>query len=261
VPFSQLNFIPSISQNNSFSTAIKFNMKIYDLKYNEIKNIDTLYHVTAGGNEIGSHYFLDQIDQTLPPGKYVVALELRNNEKDRVGLYQFVVSVHDYSGDTLSLSDIEVAQYVDNTLTKEKFVKPKTNLKVVPNPAVGIKKTKPLTVYYEIYNLSLKQDGKSSYQVSYSIKMLETNQSFLSSIAGVFSGKKESSTSSVTVKEGKASAEREYIGFDISELPTGIASLEIKIKDLNSGKECSGKINLTLEEEKKVETKSDSTKK
>jgi GWxTD domain-containing protein len=261
VPFGQLNFIPSISQSNSFSTAIKFSMKIYDLKYNELKSVDTLYHVNASGSEIGSHYFLDEIDQTLPPGKYVVALELRNNEKDRVGVYQFVVSVHDFSADTLTVSDIEVAQYVDNTLIREKFVKPKSNLKVVPNPAVGIVKTKPLTVYYEIYNLALNKDGKSSYQVSYSIKMLETNQSFLSSIAGVFSSKKESSTSSVTVKEGKSSVEREYIGFDISELPKGVASLEIKVKDLSSGKESSRKINLTLEEERKLETKSESNKK
>jgi hypothetical protein len=122
-------------------------------------------------------------------------------------------------------------------------------------------KTKPLTVYYEVYNLALNREGKSSYQISYSIKMLETNQSFLSSIAGVFSGKKESSTSSVTVKEGKSGIEREYIGFDISELPTGVASLEIKVKDLNSGKEASSKINLTLQEEKKVESKTEESSK
>ncbi len=261
VPFSQLNFIPSISQNNLFSTAIRFNMKIYDLKYNELKYVDTVYNIAASGTEIGSHFFLDQIEQDLEPGKYVVALELRNNEKDRVGIYQFVVVVHSYSADTLSVSDIEVAQYVDNTLAKERFVKPKTNLKVVPNPAAGILKTKPLTVYYEIYNLALNKDGKSSYQISYSIKMLETSKSFFSSVAGIFGGKKEASTSSVTVKEGRSATEREYIGFDISELPAGTASLQIKVKDLILDKESTSTINLTLEEETKDDTKSETVKK
>jgi GWxTD domain-containing protein len=261
IPFSQMNFIPSITQNNLFSSSIHLNMKIYDLKYNEILTKDTVFTIAAGGSELGSHFFLDQVDNILPAGKYVAAVELRNNEKDRVGIYQFVLNVRDYSHDTLTVSDIEIAQYVDNTLAKEKFVKANSNFKVVPNPAAGLIRTKPLTVYYEIYNLSLNKDGKSSYQISYSIKMLETNQSFLSSVAGVFTGKKEASTSSVTTKEGKSVTEREYIGFDVSELPQGIANLEIKVKDLNSGKETSSRINLTLQDEKKIEEKKETNKK
>lgn len=251
VPFDQLNFVPNISESNKFSTGIKLNLTLFDLKYDEIKRLDRDYDITAGGNEIASHFYVDQLDNEIPPGKYVAALEIRNNEKDRVGIYKFVVSVRDYSSDTLTVSDIEIAQYVDNTITKEKFVKPKSTLKVVPNPAAGILKTKPLTVYYEIYNLTLNNDGKSSYQISYSIKMAEGNQSFLSVIGGVFSNQKEASTSSITTKEGKSTAEKEYIGFDISELPTGVATLEIKVKDLNSSKESNSFINITIQEEEK----------
>jgi hypothetical protein len=221
---------------------------MFDLKYNEIRKTEKEFNVSAGGNELNSFFYVDQLDNEIPPGKYVAALEIRNNEKDRVGIYQFVVSVRDYSADTLMVSDIEIAQYVDNTITKEKFVKPKSTLKVVPNPAAGLLKTKPLTVYYEIYNLTLNDDGKSSYQISYSIKMAD-NPNFFGKITGVFSGKKEASTSSVTVKEGKSTSEKEYIGFDISELPSGVATLEIKVKDLHSGKESGSSINLTVQDD------------
>lgn len=250
VPFDQLNFIPNISETNKFTTSLKLNMTLFDLKYDEVKKLDKEFDISAGGNEISSHFYIDQMDNEIPPGKYVAALEIRNNEKDKVGIYQFVVSVRDYSADSLTVSDIEIAQYVDNTITKEKFVKPKSTLKVVPNPAAGILKTKPLTVYYEIYNLTLNDEGKSSYQISYSIKMAD-NKDFFGKIKGVFSGKSEASTSSITTKEGKSTTEREYIGFDISELPTGVATLEIKVKDLNSAKESGSTINLTIQEEEK----------
>lgn len=256
VPFNQLNFVPSISETNKFSTGLKLNFALFDLKYDEIMKLDRDYNITAGGNEITSHFYIDQLDNEIPPGKYVAALEIRNNEKDRVGIYQFVVSVRDYSSDTLTVSDIEIAQYVDNTITREKFVKPKSTLKVVPNPAAGLLKNKPLTVYYEVYNLTLNNEGKSSYQISYSIKMAEGGQGFLKAITGVFGNKQEASTSSITTKEGKSTTEKEYIGFDISELPTGVATLEVKVKDLNSSKESSSVINLTIldEEKKKEET-------
>lgn len=253
VPFNQLNFIPNISETNKFTTSLKLSMTLFDLKYDEVKKLDREFDITAGGNEISSHFYIDQMDNEIPPGKYVAALEIRNNEKDKVGIYQFVISVRDYSADSLTVSDIEIAQYVDNTISKEKFVKPKSTLKVVPNPAAGILKTKPLTVYYEVYNLTLNDEGKSSYQISYSIKMAE-NPDFLGKIKGVFSGKNEASTSSITTKEGKSTTEREYIGFDISELPPGVATLEIKVKDLLSSRESSSTINLTIQEEEKKKT-------
>ncbi len=259
VPFRNLNFIPSITQTNAFSSEISLVLKIFDLKYNEVKTFEKKYNVSAAGNELESHFFLDQLEEDLPAGKYVAALEIRNNEKDRVGIYQFVINVRDYNSTELQVSDIEIAQYVDQTLQKEKYVKPQSNLKVVPNPSAGILRTKPLTVYYEIYNLA-QNNGKTSFQVSYKIKMTELNKSFLGSITGVFSAKAENSTSSVTTKEGKSANEKEYIGFDISELPPGIANLEIVVKDLNSGKENTTSINLTILDSKEEAAKATENK-
>ncbi len=249
VPFKNLNFVPDPTQLGKYNSTVDVNVKFYDLRYNELSELQRAAALSGNSNEVQTHFYLDQFDRQLAPGRYIMALEARNNEKDRVGIYQFVVNVRDYRGDTLTVSDIEIAQYVDNTLVKDKFVKPQSTLKVVPNPAAGILKTKPLTVYYEIYNLSLNDEGKSSYQVSYSIRLIDKDESFLSTVTGLFRSSKDASTTSVTTKEGKSRTEREYIGFDISELPAGIARLEIKVKDLLSGAETSSSINITIVEE------------
>lgn len=251
VPFSQLVFNPNVSLPDRFASDLKLDMKILDLKYNEVATIKQDYDVTASASETGSHFFLDQVTSDLVPGKYTVAMEVRNNDKDRVGIYQFTVSVRDYAADTLSVSDIELAQYVDNSLSKDKFQKPGTALRVVPNPAAGVLKNKPLTIYYEIYNLTLNDEGKSAYEVSYSIRMLESDRTFFSNVIGLFSQKKDASTSSVTQKEGKSVTEREHIAFDISELTAGIAKLEVRVKDLWTGEESTAWTNITIVEDNK----------
>lgn len=256
IPFSQIVFSPNVSIPDKFESRLKLTLTVNDLKYNEIVSTTRDYQVAANLSETMSHFFLDQIEAELAPGRYNVAVEVRNNDKDRVGVYQFAIAVKDLSSDTLSLSDIEIAQYVDHALSKEKFMKPKTTLRVVPNPAAGILKTKPMTIYYEIYNLSLNDEGRSSYEVSYSIHMVDSDKSFFSTVTGVFGSKQASGTSSVTVKEGKSVTEYEYISFDISELPAGIARLEIKVKDLLSGKVSSSWTNVTiLEKEEKEENR------
>lgn len=260
VPFKEMVFAQHITKPGYFNSTLKLKLKVFDLKFNEIKYFESQYSVVASEKEKETLYFLDQIAfDSLQPGRYNLALEIRNNENDKVGIYQFTVNVKDYSPDSLSLSHIEIAQYVETTLSKDKYVKPKSTMRVVPNPAAGLVKTKPLTIYYEIYNLSLNNEGKTSYQVSYSIKMAESNQSFLSTISGLFSSADRSGTSTVTAKEGKSRHEKEYIAFDISELPEGIATLEVKVKDLNTQKESSSLINLTIINEDK--SKQETTKK
>ncbi len=258
VPFNQMVFIPSVSHPDKHFTNVNLILRVYDMKYNEIRSIERNYAINATTNEKQTHFFLDQlVIDSLEPGKYNLALDIRNNEKDRVGIYQFMVSVRDYSQDTLTVSNIEIAQYVETTLSRDKYLKPKSNLRVVPNPAAGIVKTKPLWIYYEIYNLTLNNESKSSYQVSYSIKMSETSQSFISAVTGLFSSRQAAGTSTITMKEGKSMHEKEYIAFDVSELPKGIATLDVLVKDLISGHETVSSINITLieEEEKKLEEK------
>lgn len=256
VPFSELVFMPATEIPDRFTSDLKITMKVRDMNYVDVETISREYTITANSNESSSHFFVDQLEASMTPGKYDVTVEIRNNEKDRVGLYRFIVNVKAFPSDTLSLSDIEIAQYVDKTLSKDKFTKPKTTLRVVPNPAAGILKTKPMTIYYEIYNLSLNDEGRSSYEVSYSIHMIDSDKSFFSTMAGIFGSKPASGTSSVTVKEGKSVTEHEYISFDISELPPGIARLEIKVKDLLSGKVSSSWTNVTiLEKEEKEENR------
>lgn len=234
-PFSLLNFTPAIT-GDMLKSTISLKLVIYDDEYSELESFSKDYNLTASSqNDVELFSFLEQIDMDLKPGKYVMAFEIRNNQNEKVGIYKFSVYTRDYNTDSLTISDIEIAKSVEPVLTKERFIKPNTNLNVIPNPAAAILKTKPLFIFYEIYGLTLNDNGKSRYEVSYKLKMLDTKKSFFGNLAGIFSKPEEISTTSSNIREGNSVTQYEYIAFDISDLPEGQAELEVLVKDLNSG--------------------------
>ena len=151
------------------------------------------------------------------------------------------------------VSDIQLALSAGLYMQPSRFLKPHSQIKVVPNPTARWANDQPLSVYYEIYNLILNNENETSYEVSYSIKMLHFEKSIFGVIGDFFKSKKtEPSVVSVTTKKGLSRTEREYLAFDISDLPPGEALLEIKVKDLQSSKESRANVTFRIGKAQKL---------
>ncbi|MBX7153136.1 GWxTD domain-containing protein, partial [bacterium] len=245
-PFSYLNFKSNPFEQNLLASNVTAKAKIFDNDYNEVGKIEREYLLSSTPMDVAVRSLLDEFRITLKPGKYHVAIQLENNLAEKIGSYQFEAMVRDYSQDELMVSDLQMALRVDENADPGKFVKPNTRLRVVPNPAALIVKKNPMAVYYDIYNLTLDNNGHSSYEVAYTVKTLNEKKGLVLAIARLFTGKKRTSLSSVTQKQGESTMQREYIGLDISDLPEGAAQLEVKVKDLLAGKETVSTIPLNL---------------
>lgn len=227
IPVQRLKFM--LVENAYDKSFLAVKAKIFDTTYREINSLEREYRITNVDSTLQSEYYIiDELRSLLKPGRYIMALDIRNNKNDKIGIYKILLYVRDYSSPQLSVSDMELSASVSQQVIVDKFNKPDTKLRVVPNPAGIMPKTKPLTVYYEIYNLTLDNDGRSSYEVTYTIETKSKKNFF----ARLFSDK--SRISSTTLKTGSSTLEREYLAFDISELPAGDAHLEVKIRDLHS---------------------------
>ncbi len=224
IPVEKLKFM---AVDNTYDKAfLSVKAKILDTTYREIHFLEREYRITQIDSTLQAGYFIiDELRSLLSPGAYLLALDIRNNLNEKIGIYKLRLHVRDYSLPQLMVSDIELSSSVSQQVIIDKFIKPDTKLRVVPNPAGLSLKSRPLTVYYEIYNLTLNNDGKSSYEVSYAIE----SASRKNIIARLFSGK--SKVVSTTLKTGYSTTEREYIGFDISELPPGDAVLTVTVTD------------------------------
>ncbi|NUM79483.1 hypothetical protein HUU42_01655 [bacterium] len=251
-PFSYLNFKSNPFEQHLLASNVTAKAKIFDHDYNEVGKIEREYLLSSTPMDVAVRSLLDEFRITLKPGKYHVAIQLENNLAEKIGSYQFEAAVRDYNQNELMVSDLQMALKVEeNAADPDKFVKPNTRLRVVPNPAALIVKKNPMAVYYDIYNLTLDNSGHSSYEVAYTVKTLNEKKGLVLAIAQLFTGKKKTSLSSVTLKQGASTTQREYIGLDVSDLPEGAAQLEVKVKDLLSGKETASTIPLNLTSGKK----------
>jgi hypothetical protein len=104
-------------------------------------------------------------------------------------------------------------------------------------------------VYYEIYNLTLDADGKSRYQIEYKMLPDKSQETFVNTLTNIFT-KQEGSIGSITTKEGLLTVSREYMAFDVSEVPEGASVLEITVTDMNTQRQCKKTTPLILMNEK-----------
>ncbi|MBL7994974.1 GWxTD domain-containing protein [bacterium] len=239
IPVQRLKFMPVENVHDKSFLTVK--AKIFDTTYQEINYLERDYRITSVDSTLQSEYYIiDELRSLLKPGNYLMALDIRNNLNEKIGIYKINLRVRDYSLRQLTISDIEISSSVSQQVITDKFIKPDTKLRVVPNPAGSSPKSKPLTIYYEIYDLTLDNEGRSSYEVSYTIDSKSKKNFF----AKLFSG--NSRISSTTLKTGASTLEREYIAFDISELPVGEASLKVTVKDMHSMRDAISSVKIKI---------------
>lgn len=244
IPYKELKFFSLAGANKSM---LQIKVKLLDSLYRDVAYMEKEVPIEASSSEVSTLSYVDEIRTIVKPGLYRMGIEIRNNENQKIGIYRIdTLRVPDYSSPHLTLSDIQLAAKITPNVTEGPFVKPHTDLYVLPNPAAKIINMSPLNLYYEIYNLTLNNEGKSDYEITYRIEKSGGGNIF----SRIFSGKGKSIAQS-TRKQGNSTIQREYIGFDISELPEGKAMLEIRIKDLISNQETSSKLELNISDGKK----------
>lgn len=174
----------------------------------------------------------------LAADRYIISLEAINNDTDKVGIYQLPVTVRDYTGSDLMMSDIVPA--VEITRGHGRFYKEAAGLNVVPNPAPVVDRTKPLFLYFEVYNLTLDGRGRSRYEIRYGIQREKKK------VLGLFGGGKAREIHQVTTKEANARTVFESIGLDVRDLKEGGVTIQIEIRDLLNHSETRSEVSLVL---------------
>jgi GWxTD domain-containing protein len=107
-----------------------------------------------------------QILFTLPRSYYRVAVSVRDADSLRTSAYRTAVSMRDFDGG-LAVSDVLFAQKIAPARGISPFQR--GPLEVVPHPIRRYGVGSPVSAYFEIYNLGIDDDGKTSYEVQYRV--------------------------------------------------------------------------------------------
>jgi len=144
------------------------------------------------------------------------------------------------NGSALLMSDLMPSQ------TEQNEAPVKENLS--PYPFTTLDSDEQISIYFELYNLTIDEEGRSRYTVEYEVvRPKEDNGPFF----GLFEGEDRAETRTQVTYQGDGSREEEFIQIDLNEwedVTDGELSISVQVRDEVAGKKVRRSISFTTTE-------------
>lgn len=171
-------------------------------------------------------------------GSYQSALSIRDKVTRRIGMFKHPLTVADYRGDSLMISDIKLSTFITPTRVAGLFVR--HGLDMTPHPSRIYRPAQLVHLYYEVYNLTPDAEGRSTYQTQLEIKKKEGEKGvagrIFSGIGSLFSSSDNDQAVIYTFEDAViGDTAYKYTSIDTHELPEGVYTLSVKLTDPATG--------------------------
>ena len=222
-------------------------MVLRDRSYKEIQHSDRQLRLALTSHaQIVHGLFIDAYRMSAPPDSYLVAFHAHQIDvsPSRLVAFNGTLVLPEFGGGQLMMSDLVLAFEIAPASEPGLFVR--NDLKIVPNPYKSFDRQKPVMLYFEVYNLTKKQDGKTAFTVDYTVQLLEKKKGAIGVIGGIFGGGSKSKISLSAEREGDSATAFEQIGLDLSKAEAGEFELTVTVKDRHTNKEVHATSRLNL---------------
>jgi len=220
------------AKNQNTNVTLEKGFALQNREWRPVHRIDRQVKLQSSGHpQIINGMYLDIFRYTAPPDSYQVSFYARQVEvaPNRLGGYNFSERLRDYNSPKLLVSDLLLAFSIEPAAREDLFTR--RDLRLVPNPHRSFDRQKPVSLYFEIYNLSLDPEGKSAFTIEYTVQLVEKKKSTLGKIGGVFGGGTKSKISLSAEHEGESATAIETIGLDLSKAEAGEFELTVTVTD------------------------------
>ena len=168
---------------------------------------------------------VDVIPSTVPPGRYVATLTVREAGTGKTGSVTREIDVEAYEQDSLRISDLLLASDAGDYTGRVRFRR--GALQIVPHPSRTYRSDERLKFYYEVYNLAQDAFGSTLYTVTTTVVAKD------SQLRGVFRRARSQEAAATVEQSGSSSFERSYLEVDLGAAKPGVNRLILTIEDLN----------------------------
>lgn len=140
---------------------------VWDALYNEVlrREADVIVRAAPGVTE-WSDLVPTQLMVALEKGYYRLGISMRDASSGKSSSYRTAFEIDPF-GSKLGISDILFARSISEAKSPSIFTR--GPLDVVPHPVRIYKRSFPMPIYFELYNLTLDSRGVSSYTLEYKI--------------------------------------------------------------------------------------------
>ena len=235
----QLNIglpIDNVARSEDIDTIIVVNRRValVDSRSGQLhKRRDDLAVPVTDANLGRSLLALDRVDMAAAPGVYQLAVEVWRKNTDMLQVYQQTLELPDYGGGDLMMSDIQIAQNVEEAKegSSSKFVR--QGWDILPAPSRTFYVGNSVFVYFEVYNLEEDAFGNTRYEVTFEVISKSTSdkspRTFLPRI--------RKDGEAIEVQYEQAGTENwisDFVELDLGQANPGRYSLHMTVKDLNA---------------------------
>ena len=133
------------------------------------------------------------------------------------------------------MSDLQLADFITPSANEGAFVK--KGLRVIPHPGRQYKSSQPVYLYFEIYNLTMDEYGRTHFRTDYTVSSHKKKRAVFSRIiadVGEVVGR-ESRRGEITVSyenQGTHETDIGYTGIDMKDSSPGKYRLTVTVEDL-----------------------------
>jgi GWxTD domain-containing protein len=215
--------LDDMARDDSNNVRFLRRITILDEELNQVAT-DSIISTRPISRESESGYLLiEQWQCSLPPGKYTLALEVKDLNSKKIGIYKkdFILPAYAVPG-TQEISNLAMASLIRPAKRFEtKYVK--HGLVILPMPSKVYGPDEMIYFYYEVYNLKKDEKGKTRYTVHYTLVD--------------YKNKKEIPFYEPKTFEEEKSDIFQYARIDAHSIPLGEYVLVIRVSDVNRNKD------------------------
>ena len=163
-------------------------------------------------------------------GKYELSTAVEQTKQNCFGLARDTILVEGFPDDTIGISDL--------VLTADSVMEPnlgsfwRSDREETPRPGHVFSESKPVYLYFEIYNLPTDIYRQTSYELSYTLQLIKPTESGMRSLMSKVLPRKKESTSMSLHEVGRSRDLVRVVALGVSELREGSYSLTMQLTDL-----------------------------
>jgi GWxTD domain-containing protein len=240
-----MNLSNQFNLEDKFPAAHKYGLFILDEKL-DISNRKTELMLDLKPEKtiklgLNEKYQIHSVELKTEPDSVQMAFEVMRISDNGVSANRFNYRIKRFNSYDLDLSDIVLAEKVNNNSTA--LAMKRESINILPNPLNEFTSTSSIYVYYEVYNLTFDEKKRAKFEQRVTIAKKEEQSGFENVIRSVtdffgFGGKEDKLTLSTTYQ----SFDRDvpvYFQIDMSKYSKGDYSLIVEIEDLQNKKKAS----------------------
>ncbi len=182
----------------------------------------------------------------VPPGNYLLTVQVNDRAAERKGIYRHQVHVEPYQSNALQLSDIQLSWNISENPGDEKFRK--GDVWVVPMISRAYQKDQSAYAYYELYNLTRNEFGQTRYRVTYTITVEDPIRPFnlvrssVGALARIFQRQDRTQVKVSFDQTGNEQSIAGYFELSLKKVKAGYNRLTVTVEDLNNGQKAAKEI-------------------